>query len=223
MLIYWLWTRSTLESFPRMHSRHCVANQAMRLCQELSMPWREIARVMVLHVTTVFSWAQRYAAEVEVGLILINTGRSYLSGRTWTLPQEWVLRTILTTQTPSTRDLPFTLLNRRAVRDLIEAEFGIDMPIRTVSEYLIRWGYTPQRPIRRALEQKPWDVQCWIQGVAPALRPAEQSERILQPGFQDTVALRRSLQNTKRTTREGCSFHVGPGQQSGASELLFQA
>jgi len=96
---------------------------------------------MGLSTTTVFGWAQRYAADGEVGLVSKKPGRSYLSGRT----QEWVLRTILTSQAPSTRGLSFALWNRRAVHDLIEVEFGIDMPIRTVGEYLKRWGYTPQR------------------------------------------------------------------------------
>lgn len=45
-----------------------LRGQAMRMRQELALPWREIARVMGLHVTTVFGWAQRYAAEGEAGL-----------------------------------------------------------------------------------------------------------------------------------------------------------
>ena len=137
-----------------------LRGQAMRLRQELGLPWLEIARVMGLNTTTVFGWAQRYAVEDDEGLVSRKPGCSYLSGgRTLTLPQGWVLRTILTSQAPSTRGLPFALWNRRAVQGLIEVAFGIDMPIRTVGEYLKRWGYTPQRPTRCALEQKPWDVQ----------------------------------------------------------------
>jgi predicted GTPase len=82
---------------------------------------------------------------------------------------EWELHMILTTVAPSARGLPYALWNRRAVRDLIQVEFGIDMPIRTVGEYLKRWDYTPQRPTRQALEQKPWDVQRWIQVVYPLI------------------------------------------------------
>ena len=141
----------------------------MRLRQELGLPWREIAWVMGLNTTTVFGWAQRYAAEGETGLVSRKRGRTYLSGRTLTLPQEWALRTILTSQAPSTRGLPFALWNRRAVHSLIEVEFGIDMPIRTLGEYLKRWGYTPQRPTRCALEQKPCDVQRWMQEVYPLI------------------------------------------------------
>lgn len=43
--------------------------------------------------------------------------------------------------------------------ELIERLFGVAMPIRTVGEYLLRWGYTPQRPFRRALEQRPAEVR----------------------------------------------------------------
>ena len=131
---------------------------------------------MGLNTTTVFGWAQRYGAEGDAGLVSRKRGHTYLSGRTLTLPQEWVLRTVLTSQAPSTRGLPFALWNRRAVHGLIEVEFGIDMPIRTVGEYLKRWGYTPQRPTRCALEQKPWDVQRWMQEVYPLIASKAKQE-----------------------------------------------
>ena len=117
-----------------------LRSQAMRLCLELGLPWCEIARVVGLNTTTSFGWAQRYAAEGDASLVFRKRGCTFLLGRTLTLPQKWVLRTILTSQTPSTRGLPFALWNRRAVHGLIEVVFGVDMPIRTVGEYLKRWG-----------------------------------------------------------------------------------
>jgi hypothetical protein len=54
-----------------------LRGQAMRLRQELSLPWREIARVMGLNVTIVFGWAQRYAAESKAGLTSKKPGRAY--------------------------------------------------------------------------------------------------------------------------------------------------
>ena len=89
--------KSTPESFPVMRSRP-LSGQAKRLRQELGLPWREIARVMGLNTTTEFDWAHRYAA--ESGLVSKKPGCAHLSGRTLTLPQEWVLRTILTSQAP---------------------------------------------------------------------------------------------------------------------------
>jgi transposase len=45
---------------------------------------------------------------------------------------------------------------------VIKILFDIEMPIRTVGEYLLRWGYTPQRPMKRALEQNPVKVEQWL-------------------------------------------------------------
>ena len=56
---------------------------------------------------------------------------------------------------PAQLQLEFALWNRRAVMRAIKQLFGIDMPIRTDGEYLRRWGFTPQRPVKRALEQDP--------------------------------------------------------------------
>lgn len=157
-----------------------LRGQALRMRETLQLPWREIARVMGVHVTTVLAWAQRYASEGEAGLESKKPGRAYLSGRTLNLGQEWVLRTIVTSESPSVRGLPFALWNRRAVGQLVQQLFGIDMPIRTVGEYLMRWGYTPQRPSRRALEQKPLDVQHWLQDIYPVIaRRAKEESGII--------------------------------------------
>ena len=43
---------------------------------------------------------------------------------------------------PKQLSLPFALWNRRAVMQLVKVLFAIEMPIRTVGEYLLRWGYT---------------------------------------------------------------------------------
>jgi transposase len=77
------------------------------------------------------------------------------------LSQEYKLREIIEGENPQQMNLPFALWNRRAVMQLIEQLFGIQMPIRTVGEYLRRWGYRPQRPMKRALEQNPEQVRRW--------------------------------------------------------------
>ncbi len=55
--------------------------------------------------------------------------------------------------------LPFTLWTRKAVMDLSEQETGLKVSIRTVGEYLKRWGFTPQKPAKRAYEQNPKEAQ----------------------------------------------------------------
>lgn len=55
--------------------------------------------------------------------------------------------------TPEQLRFPFALWTRDAVRMLIQRLFGLEMPIRTVGEYLKRWGFTPRQPLKRAYEQ----------------------------------------------------------------------
>ncbi len=153
--------------------------QALRLREELQLTWKEIARVVGVHISTVIGWGQRYGRDGEAGLKARRRGRRYLTGRTLTLAQEGRVRSILVDETPGQRGLGFALWNRRAVMELIEALFGVAMPIRTVGEYLLRWGYTPQRPIKRALEQRPAEVQRWLDKTYPTILARAKAEKAL--------------------------------------------
>ena len=55
--------------------------------------------------------------------------------------------------------MEFALWTRTAVGQLIEIEFQIKLSVRGVGKYLKRWGFTPQKPIRRAYEQSPEAVK----------------------------------------------------------------
>jgi transposase len=139
------------DATPTVRVRHPIA-QAIRLRETLALPWREVARVMGFNTGKVLAWWHRYQAEGGSGLVSKKPGRAFLSGRILSMQQEWAVRTVVTHQTPAARGLPFALWSRRAVRDLIQAEYGIEMPIRTVGEYLKRWGFKPQRPGRQVLQ-----------------------------------------------------------------------
>jgi transposase len=81
----------------------------------------------------------------------------------------WVRRQIVS-RTPDQLALKFFLWTREAVRDLIEAEFGIGLSVWTIGRYLKAWGFTPQKPIRRAFEQNPVEVQRWLNETYPGIR-----------------------------------------------------
>lgn len=151
------------------HAQDEMRRQAMRMRTELGLTWKEIARVVGVNVGTVLNWSRRYATEGAGGLVSKTRGRRFLSGRTLTLAQEWQLRSMIVGQNPNQMSLPFALWNRRAVMELVKVLFDIDMPIRTVGEYLLRWGYTPQRPMKRALEQNPLKVEQWINETYPQI------------------------------------------------------
>lgn len=80
---------------------------------------------------------------------------------------------------PDQLKLPFALWTREAVRDLIERRYGVRLAIRTVGDYLRRWGFTPQKPIQRAYERNPAAVERWLEQEYPRLRARAKREGAL--------------------------------------------
>ena len=99
-----------------------------------------------------------------------RTGRPVGSGRTLNDGQAARLRTILNEKSPEEVGIASPLWTRRAVAELIRKEYGIDMPVRTVGEYLERWGYTAKVPRRHAKDQDPEEVRHWLEVTYPAIK-----------------------------------------------------
>ena len=120
---------------------------------------------------------QRYKKEGSKAIKLGQRGRRAGEKRTLTSEQESALRKALIDKTPDQMKLPFALWTRDAVRLLIRRWFDIEMPIRTVGEYLKRWGFTPQKPIKRAYEQSSQAVKKWLETDYPAIASRARQEK----------------------------------------------
>jgi len=96
-------------------------------------------------------------------------GRDRGDGRVLTAAQEQSIQRLIIDQRPEQLKMDFSLWSRAAVGQLIEQEFGIALQVRTIGKYLARWGFTPQKPIRRAYEQSPAAVQSWLDTEYPAI------------------------------------------------------
>jgi transposase len=84
---------------------------------------------------------------------------------------------LITDRCPDQVKLPFALWTREAVRDLIAQRWGVRLSVWTVGRYLRRWGFTPQKPLRRAYERDPVAVQRWLQQEYPAIRAVARREQ----------------------------------------------
>ena len=71
---------------------------------------------------------------------------------------------------PEQLRLPFYLWTREAVAELIERNFEIRLSRWTVGRYLAQWGFTPQKPMRKAFEQDPEQVHRWLEEKYPEIR-----------------------------------------------------
>lgn len=62
------------------------------------------------------------------------------------------------------------------VSQLIEQRFGIKLLVRTTGLYLARWGFTPQKPIKKAYEQSPSAVKKWLDEDYPVIAARAKAE-----------------------------------------------
>jgi transposase len=79
-------------------------------------------------------------------------GRSRGTGRILCAVQEASNQRTIIDHRPEQLKMDFFLWSRAAVGQLIEQEYGVKLPVRSVGKYLTRWGFTPQKPIKRAQE-----------------------------------------------------------------------
>jgi hypothetical protein len=77
---------------------------------------------------------------------------------------------------PEQIKMEFALWSRPAVRELIERDLGLKLSVRAVGDYLARWGFTPQKPIKKAYEQRPEAVQAWLEDEYPAIEARAKRE-----------------------------------------------
>lgn len=120
---------------------------------------------------------------------------------------------------PDQLKLPFYLWTREAVAQLIERRFGITLSIWTVGRYLKRWGFTPQKPVRRAYEQDAQAVRGWLQQHYPAIRhQATQEQAAIYWG--DSMGLRSDDTVGRSYGRRGQTPIIpGTGQRFGCNMI----
>jgi transposase len=137
--------------------------------RERGLTYAAIASQVGLTSTGVFDICKRFATQGIAGLRSKPRGPAPGEGRRLTAAQERRIRRLICRSTPDELGLPFAPWSRAAVQALIEQCFGIRLAVRTTGTYLARWGFTAQKPLRRAYEQRPAKVRRWLQQRYPAI------------------------------------------------------
>jgi transposase len=105
--------------------------------------------------------------------------RGVKGGKKITGKQSAEVRRLIKDKMPDQLKLPFGLWTREAVQQLIFNRFGIDLSRWQVGRYLKAWGYTPQKPISKAFEQKPEKVKQWLDKEYPAIKKRARKENAI--------------------------------------------
>ncbi|MFT3946237.1 MAG: IS630 family transposase [Agriterribacter sp.] len=101
---------------------------------------------------------------------LVNKKRGVKGGKKITGKQAAEVRNLIKDKLPDQLKLPYGLWTREAVQQLIAHRYDIALSVKQVGRYLKQWGYTPQKPIRKAFEQKPEQVKEWLNRAYPAIK-----------------------------------------------------
>ena len=128
----------------------------------------EVAEVLGVTRQTVGKWVKTCCQGGEKALKAKRKGRPK-GGALLPWQAAQIAKTVVD-RNPEQLKLPFYLWTREAVAQLIEQRFGIGLSVWTVGRYLARWGFTPQKPIRRAYEQNPEAIQRWLEEEYPAIQ-----------------------------------------------------
>ena len=130
----------------------------------------EISAITGVSRPTCSTWWTLYNNGGKKNLKIKQRGRRLGSCRTLSPDQEKILQKNMRDKCPDQLKLPFALWTRFAVKQLIKQLWAIDMPIRTVGDYLKRWGFTPQKPLRKAYKQNPEAVKAWLNRAYPKIQ-----------------------------------------------------
>jgi transposase len=137
--------------------------------RQAGMTYEAIAAQVGLTRTGVFDICKRFATRGFAGLKSGRRGPAPGRGRFLEPGQEAEVRHLIHRHTPDELALPFALWSRAAVRALIRQRFGVGLAVRTMGTYLARWGFTAQKPLRRAYEQDRAAVRRWLRRDYPAI------------------------------------------------------
>ncbi len=136
----------------------------------------EVALLIGVRPGTISDWWKSHQSHGPKGLKAKRNGARSEDRKLLTSAQEQAIRRMIVDRMPEQLKLDFALWTRKAVKELVEREFGVVLAITTMGDYLRKWGYTPQRPAKRAYEQCPKKVQKWLDQEYPKIKAKAKEE-----------------------------------------------
>jgi len=181
------------------------------------MSQAEAVRIFHVGRTSVHNWTKAYEQGGDDALRAKRMGRpkrSTLLGH-----QAAAVVNHITDHTPDQLKLPFVLWTREAVQQLIGDRFDLHVSLSTVGRCLRRWGFTPQKPVRRAYEQDPEAVDHWLKETYPKIKARAKREKA-EIHWGDEMGLRSDHQTgTSYAPKGKTPVIAGTGQRFGCNMI----
>jgi transposase len=161
---------------------------------------QEAADIFELSKSAVDKIWTRYCQKGSKGMV--SKKRGVQGGKKINGKQSAEIRMLIKDKLPDQLKLSYGLWTREAVQQLILDRFGIELSRWQVGRYLKSWGYTPQKPISKAFEQKPEKVKEWLETEYPAIKKrAAKEDAVIY--FADETGMRSDHQAGKSYAPKG--------------------
>jgi len=126
---------------------------------------------------------------------------------------------LITDRHPDQLKLPFYLWTRQAVGQLIEQRFGIRYSVHQVGRYVKKWGFTVQKPGRKAFEQCPEKVRNWLEYEYPVIKNQAKTEGA-EIQWCDEMGVRSDAASARCFSPRGRTpIVLGPGKRFGCNMI----
>jgi transposase len=136
----------------------------------------EAAAAVGVNRRFVGAWVDAARRSGEAALAGGRRGRRPGEQKALSPRQEERIRRLIAEGCPDRLKLPFALWTRDAVGALIARATGTRLSASAVGRYLRAWGFTAQRPARRATERNEPAVRAWLRHDYPAIAARAKAE-----------------------------------------------
>ena len=133
-------------------TRIYIKRQTVYLRQQ-GKTYLEIADILNIDVRAVSNILSNYKRKGDAIFHEKIRGRKIGEKRTLSPQQEKEVQEIIKTRKPEDEGIASCLWTRAAISQLLKQKFNIEMPLRSITNYLKRWGMSFQRPTRKNYKQ----------------------------------------------------------------------
>ena len=171
--------------------QYLLRKNIIRLLKKGQAP-NEIAQTLDVSRSHVYATKKAYDEKGMAGIKPGKRGRRHGAKRILNQSQEQEIQRIIVDKNPDQLRLPGCMWTRENIRELIEQKYKIVMPLSTLGYYLERWGFSVQRPVKRAYRQDEKKIEDWVEREFPGIkeRAKEEDAEIFfgdETGIQNTA------------------------------------
>ena len=174
----------------------------------------EIAKMLDVSKGHVSNVKKLYEKGGAKALKPAKRGRPAGKNKILTPEQEKEIQRIITDKTPEQLRFKECMWTRNNIRQMIKEKYGIDIKLSTLGYYLARWGFTVQRPVKRAYKQDGKKIDAWLNSEFPGITARAEEEK----AFGDET----NIQNTANYARGYAPKGKTPVIQTEAQKLKIE-